>query len=174
MRTVDDTSTTWLDCWAVWLATGLGIGLMVPAPGTIGGLWGVPLVWAIAQFPRWEAQLIALVVLELVAVAVCTRAARALGPAKDPQAVVLDEIAALPIVFLGAPLGGPAVWIAGFLLFRLFDITKLAPARQAERLPEGWGIMADDWVAGVQACAALHVLLWLDQALHLAWLTAAA
>jgi phosphatidylglycerophosphatase A len=158
---------------AVWLATGVGIGLVTLAPGTIGGLWGLPLTWALGH---WEptVQKTAIVALVFVAVAICTLAAKALGGDKDPQAVVLDEIVALPIAYWGVYDRSLAVWAAGFLLFRLFDITKPFPARQAERLPTGWGIVADDCIAAIYACLALHGLLWLDRVLNLAWLSSAA
>jgi len=148
---------------AIWLATGLGVGLVSPAPGTIGGLWGLPLALAVGMLPTVTAEVLAIVLIGLASVAICSVAARALGSSKDPQAIVLDEIAALPIVFLGVDSKGPAVWIAGWLLFRALDITKPPPIRQFERLPSGWGIMADDWVAAAEACVLLHLLLWLDQ-----------
>ena len=151
------------DKFSVWLATGLGVGLVSPAPGTIGGLWGLPLAWAVGLLSTVDAQVLAIVLIGLASVAICSAATQALGGSKDPQSIVLDEIAALPIVFLGVEPAGPAVWLAGWLLFRLFDITKLPPIRHFERLPDGWGIMADDWAAAVVACAALHGLLWLDR-----------
>ncbi|NOZ39018.1 MAG: hypothetical protein GXP24_02175 [Planctomycetes bacterium] len=110
-----------------------------------------------------NAQLLTIVLIGLGSVAICSAAARVLGGSKDPQSIVLDEIAALPIVFLGITPTGPAVWLAGWLLFRLFDITKPSPICRFERLPGGWGIMADDWAAAAVACAALHGLLWLDR-----------
>lgn len=158
---------------AVWLATGLGVGLVTVAPGTIGGLWGLPLVWALGHCEP-TVQKTAIVALVFAAVGVCTLAARALGGDKDPQAIVLDEIVALPIAFWGIGTPSLGVWIAGFLLFRLFDITKPFPVRQLERLPAGWGIVADDCVAAIYACLALHGLVWLDRALNLAWLNPAA
>ncbi|MEM8945777.1 MAG: phosphatidylglycerophosphatase A [Planctomycetota bacterium] len=148
--------------FAVWLATGMGVGLVSPAPGTVGGLWGLPLAWAISPLPSPGGQAFAIGLIGLASVLVCSAAARELGGAKDPQSIVLDEIAALPIVYLGVTSHTPAVWLAGWLLFRLFDITKPPPTRQFERLPGGLGIMADDWVAAIGACAALHMLVWLD------------
>ena len=79
---------------------------------------------------------------------VCTRATRALGGKKDPGAIVLDEIASLPITFFLVEMTSASVVVAGFALHRLFDITKPPPARQFERLPDGLGVMADDWAAG--------------------------
>jgi phosphatidylglycerophosphatase A len=166
MPTMSDSKAT--SRGAIWLATGLGIGLVAPAPGTIGGLWGLPLAWALGWLePTW--QMVAVPLLVLAAVAICTLAARALGGGKDPQAIVLDEIVALPIVYLGVWQRNPAIWIAGFLLFRLFDITKPPPCRQLERLPAGWGVVADDCMAAGYACLSLHAVLWLD----LSWLAPA-
>ncbi len=150
------------DRFALWAATGVGIGMVTPAPGTIGGLWGLPLAWAVGLLPTTEGRILVIMLLGIASVAICTAAARALGGEKDPQSIVLDEIAALPIVFLGLEPTGPAVWLAGWLLFRLFDITKLPPIRYLERLPDGWGVMADDWAAAIVACGALHLLLWAE------------
>ena len=106
---------------------------------------------------------------------------------KDPQRVVIDEVSGMHLTLLlgcGVPLWWrasaiPADWpgatlglisitsvltwkylLLGFLLFRLFDIWKPTPARQAESLPGGWGIMADDWIAGIYA----GIGLWLARA----------
>ncbi len=147
------------DFWdktSVWVATGLGVGLVSPAPGTVGGLWGLPLAWAVGQLPSLEARVVVIILLGLVGVALCSRAARALGGGKDPQVIVWDEIAALPIVYLGVGEMSPLTWLIGWVLFRVFDITKPPPARQVERLPGGWGIMADDFVAAGFACVVLH------------------
>lgn len=154
---------------SIWLATGMGVGLVSPAPGTIGGLWGLPLAWAVGQLDP-SSQKTIVVVLVFAAVAICSIAARALGGSKDPQSIVLDEIAVLPIVYLGVWNRTLPIWIAGFLLFRVFDITKPFPAKNAEKLPAGWGIVADDCIAAIYACLALHALLWLDHGLQLGWL----
>jgi phosphatidylglycerophosphatase A len=107
---------------------------------------------------------------------------------KDPQRVVIDEVSGQHLtLLLGCllpvssglaatpwtkfPLGlitvhTPLHWkylLLGFILFRVFDIWKPSPARQAESLPGGWGIMADDWVAGVYA----GLGLWFARALGL-------
>ncbi len=148
------------DRTSVWLATGGGVGLVSPAPGTVGGLWGLPLAWGIGLLGSTPVQCFAIAIVGLVGVALCSRAARALGGNKDPQAIVMDEIAALPIVYLGVGGKNAAMWVAGWVLFRLFDITKPSPARDVERLPGGWGIMADDWVAALYACLALNLVEW--------------
>ena len=78
---------------------------------------------------------------------------RALG-VTDPGAVVIDEVMGMGLTMVGAPLSWPAA-LAGFLLFRMFDIVKPPPARALERLHGGWGIMADDFAAAIYAWAAL-------------------
>jgi phosphatidylglycerophosphatase A len=148
---------------AVCLATGLGVCLIAPAPGTVGtALFGMPLAWVVGQLPGIGWQVLAIVIAVFVGIPLATAANRALGAAKDHQAIVWDEIAAMPIVFLLVPLANWKVALAGFALFRFFDILKPPPARQLERLPEGLGIMADDAMAAVYACAALGLFSWLD------------
>jgi len=155
---------------AVWVATGLGLGLVTPAPGTIAGLWGVPLVPAIALLPNLGAQAAVIAVLLVAAVALCGAAARALGASGDPGSIVLDEIVVLPIVFLGVPTLTWPCLVAGFLLFRLFDIWKPGLVREAEKLPGGWGIVADDLVAAVLAWVALRGVMGLDRWAGWHWL----
>lgn len=159
---------------AVWLATGLGVGLVTPAPGTIAGLWGLLLVPGIASMPQIVDQVAIIAVLLLLAAPICGLAARALGASGDPGAVVLDEIVVLPIVFLGVHAITWPVLLAGFLLFRLFDIWKPGLVRELEKLPGGWGIVADDAGAAVLAWAALRGLMWMDGASGLGWLADAA
>ena len=151
-----------IDRVAIWLSTGLGVGLVSPAPGTVGGLWGLPLAWAMGGLAT-GVQVLLLIGLLLVSVAICTMAAQAMGGEKDPPSIVLDEIAALPIVYLGVADKNLAIWIAGFLLFRVFDIFKPFPVRQAEQLPSGWGIMLDDYVAAIYALISLNCLMWFDR-----------
>src|SRR4051812_41138386 len=86
---------------AVCMATGLGLGLIVPAPGTIGAaVWGLPLAWAIGQLPGIVWQVAAIVAANLVGIPLATAAGRALGGEKDNQAIIWDEIATVPVVFL--------------------------------------------------------------------------
>ncbi|HJT36298.1 MAG TPA: phosphatidylglycerophosphatase A [Pirellulales bacterium] len=142
------------------VATGLGVGLIPLAPGTFGTLLGIPLAWGLQQVPHVGVRVLVIAVVCAVGVPICTLAARRLGGQKDPGSIVLDEIASLPITFFLIPLDSVAVVAAGFILHRLFDITKPPPARQLERLPSGLGIMADDWIAGVYSNLALRLVLW--------------
>jgi phosphatidylglycerophosphatase A len=143
---------------AVWLATGGWLGFFPYAPGTVGSLWGLPVAWGVGQL-EWWGQALVIVLLGLAGVPLCTAAARKLG-LKDPGCIVVDEIASFPITFFLVPMTGPQVIVAGFVLNRVFDITKPPPARQLERLPQGLGIMADDWAAGVYSNLLLHLLGW--------------
>ena len=146
---------------AVWLATGLGVGLVAPAPGTFGAaIWGLPLAWAIGQLPGIGWQVGAVIVANLVGIPLATMAGRVLGGKKDNQAIIWDEIATMPVVFLLVPLVNWKVAVGGFLSHRLFDITKPPPARQLEHFPEGLGVMADDWIAGVYACLLMGAVAW--------------
>ena len=163
----------WLDP-AVFLATCGGIGRIGFAPGTFGSLVGIPLSLATGWLATvcsarlgssWltvavEAALVAAVC--LIAVPICTRAVRRLGRGADPGAIVLDEAAALPLALLAVPVAGRS-WLAlaaGFVLFRLFDISKPFPCRRLENLPEGLGIMADDWGAAAWAAGCLAIARW--------------
>ena len=121
----------------------------------------MPLAWSIGLIHNGWWQLLVIVILNLVGIPLSTRAGNDLGGTKDNQAIVWDEIVTVPMVFVIVPLTDWWSGVAGFVLIRLFDIWKPPPARQLERLPNGLGIMADDWVAGTYACLALALLYWL-------------
>lgn len=161
MRSQFHTAPSLLSRLVLWVATGLGIGLVAPAPGTVGGLWGLPLAYGTLLLPTTGTRFVVLVALLLLSVPVCSRAAYLLGK-RDPQEVVLDEIAVLPLVFLITGATPWTVLVTGWLLFRIFDIIKPPPVRQAELLPAGWGIVADDVIAALYAAIALRILVWLD------------
>ena len=137
-----------------WLAWGFGAGKLPKAPGTWGALLGLLLFAALKDFP-WFVQLFLVLGLSLCGSYGSQVVAKAQGQ-KDPQEVVIDEIAGQMLTLVGHPF---KVWniVLGFLLFRTFDILKPPPVRQAERLPQGLGIMADDLVAGLLA----NLCLWL-------------
>ena len=91
-------------------------------------------------------------------VAICTRVARVFGLV-DPPSVVWDEIVGYLIAMFMAPAGW--IYVAlGFVLFRLFDIWKPYPIDLLERLPRGWGVMADDALAGIYAALCLQGVAW--------------
>jgi phosphatidylglycerophosphatase A len=157
---------------AVWLVTGMGVGLVAPAPATVGAaIWGLPLAWAIGQLPSLGWQVALVVALNAVGVPLCTAAGRALGGQKDHQAIVWDEIATIPMVFLLVPMTSWPIGLVGLVLHRVWDISKTPPAGRLERLPDGWGVMADDWLAGVYAGLSLWAIVWITHAAGWDWLS---
>jgi phosphatidylglycerophosphatase A len=149
--------------WSTLVATFFGIGHLRPGPGTWGSAATV-LLWALlAHFLPRDAQVpsvIALaIVITLVGIAAATRVSRSSGK-KDPQFVVIDEVAGQLIALIAAPLKWKT-FLAGFILFRAFDITKPPPVRQLEKLPEGTGIVLDDVAAGLYALIVMQLLLHL-------------
>jgi phosphatidylglycerophosphatase A len=159
MPHVADSKSSRTTRFVVWLATGFGVGQWCPAPGTAGAAMGVILAWGISLLPRLEFQVLAIAALNAIGVPLCTAAGRSLGGEKDNQTIIWDEFASLPILFLFTLFSGWPVGLAGFGLHRLFDITKPPPARQLERLPDGLGVMADDWAAAIYAGASLAILV---------------
>ena len=142
---------------ALFVATGFGSGRSPLAPGTAGTLAAMPL--AILASRALPPSGFAAAAAALVAIGVWTAgvAAPILG-AKDPGAVVVDEFAGLFVTLLYLPADWPVV-VGAFFLFRLADVVKPFPARQAEKLPGGWGIVLDDVVAGLYANVALRAAI---------------
>lgn len=144
------------------MATCAGIGYFPLAPGTVGSLLAVGLVAALARLPmavpglRAELAAAAAVIFGL-GVWAAGRAEESFGRT-DPGEVVIDEVVGQIVTFLGRPQVSWRWLLAGFLLFRLFDVIKPFPARRAEKLHGGWGIMLDDVAAGVYSLAALWLL----------------
>ena len=149
--------------WATVVATFFGIGKLRPGPGTWGSAATV-LLWAgfahaLSPSLRTPVAIALAGIVILAGIPAATQVARATG-GKDPQFVVIDEVAGQLISLISAPLAWKT-FVAGFILFRIFDILKPAPVRQLERLPEGTGIMLDDVAAGLYALAVMQLLLHL-------------
>jgi phosphatidylglycerophosphatase A len=164
--------------WFLLLGEGIEVAAGKTAPLLTG--FGGTLLLLVPSVAVWA-------ILALLGVRTASDVSRHAGT-KDPQFVVIDEVSGVHLVLLLsiAPLA-PMVFLrpedaatfalftgmsilnwkfllAAFLLFRLFDITKPFPCRRLENLPGGWGIMADDWMAGVYAAICLRL------ALHFHWL----
>jgi phosphatidylglycerophosphatase A len=147
--------------WATLIATFFGIGRLRPGPGTWGSAAAVVL-WAAAAHaisPSLRAIVVttSAALITLIGIPAATRVARACGR-KDPQFVVIDEVAGQLIALIAVPLEWKT-FLAGFILFRVFDIVKPPPVRQLEQLPEGTGIMLDDLAAGLYALVVMQLLL---------------
>jgi len=146
--------------WAWALATFFGAGRLKPGPGTWGSLAAVGLWAGFAKLtpPQWHAPAAAIGAIAALAAGIpaCTRVARESG-VHDPSFVVIDEVCGQFIALIGAPLNWKSV-VAGFILFRAFDIVKPFPARRLERLHGGAGIMLDDVAAGAYALLVMFLL----------------
>lgn len=145
-----------------FLAFGFGSGLSPRAPGTAGTLVAVPLYWLISD---WNLlQYSALVLLAaLLGIWICGVASRQLR-VHDHPGIVWDEFVGYWITMWAVPVDW--LWIlAGFVVFRVYDIAKPWPVSQLDKqVKGGFGIMIDDILAGAMACATLHLALWMVRA----------
>ena len=138
-----------------YLATLGPLGHLGPAPGTIGSLFAVVTGYVIASFGT-EFLAIATIIVTILGV-LAANAYTSITGQKDASEVIIDEIAGQWTVLIILPLD-PLWFAAGFILFRFFDITKIGPVGMAERLSGGFGVMADDIVAGLLATFCLVCL----------------
>ncbi|AWL11426.1 Phosphatidylglycerophosphatase [Saliniradius amylolyticus] len=141
-----------------FLALGLGSGLSPKAPGTAGTLAALPLIWLCAPTDSLIYLAITLAI-SLLGIWICDYSAYKMG-VHDHPAIVWDEFAGIFITFLLVPATGLNL-VAGFVLFRFFDIVKPWPIRWLDRhVDGGLGIMLDDILAGIFALLCMHGLLW--------------
>jgi phosphatidylglycerophosphatase A len=169
-----DFSNSATDRLAFWVATFFGSGLAPVAPGTAGSLAALPLVAAVTQ---WS--LITQISLWLIVTTVGTWAAarvNSITRSGDHGAIVIDEVVGMGIAAMACPLN-PLPFLIAFGLFRLFDIIKIPPVRQVDQWSKrkareagplwgGFGVMADDVLAGVQALLTyitLNQIGWIPQ-----------
>ena len=171
------TKKTFLDYFSLAVTT-FGVGYLPLAPGTWGSMVGVLIYllfgqietnagiyfvnrgWAEAQISAWihAFNLVIFLLFCLLGVWAASRAVKLLRH-KDPQQAVVDEVIGQLIVFLFVPFDAHWFYIlAGFLLFRLFDIWKPYPIDSLQNLPAGIGVCADDILAGVYGGACLAVI----------------
>jgi phosphatidylglycerophosphatase A len=161
------------DGFGMWIITGMGTGLLRPAPGTWGSLPPVLLAMALAFAGTQERHIdMALAAMGLVFGLGCLiwgdAAERRFGK-KDPGSVVADEVAGQSLALMWLPWSIPnsgsgnariiATCAIAFFAFRLFDIIKPPPARGWQRFPGGLGILIDDIVAGFYALVATQILV---------------
>ncbi len=141
-----------------FFAFGFGSGLAPKAPGTFGTLAAIPIYWLIADLAL-PLYLLWLVVTFALGVYWCHRSSVALG-VHDHSGIVWDEMVGYWLTMLLAPAGW--VWmLAGFVLFRLFDIAKPWPIGWVDRrVHGGLGIMLDDILAALYALAIMQLLAW--------------
>lgn len=152
--------------FVIGVATLGPLGQRLPAPGTWGSLAG--LLYTLLLFRRlsWAETLVYTLIASYLAVAFTGEAAKRMGR-KDPGEVILDEFVVMPLVFIGWHSGFTAhlpewgVALAGFGLFRFYDIVKPLGIHRLQSWPGGWGIVVDDFVAALAACATLHLGAWI-------------
>ncbi len=154
---------SWLNRCIVFCGVGFGSGLAPQAPGTFGS------AFALLFIPGWLAigfipSLIIMLLMSVIGIYICGQTAKVMGVHDDGR-IVWDEFAGQSISFLPLIyLGQINFWwlIAGFALFRLFDIWKPWPIRMIDRqVAGGLGIMLDDIMAGIWAALCIGVLLYL-------------
>ena len=139
-----------------WIAVGFGTGWSPVMPGTVGTLLGLPLAWAMMVYiPSTGIQWAVCIVMTLIAIPICGMAEKMIG-GKDPGCIVADEYLTLPITVIG--LTSPWALLSGFILHRIFDITKPPPIKQLQHIHGGFGIVVDDFLAALIALGLNHII----------------
>ena len=143
---------------ALILATWFGCGYFPWGPGTAGSLAGLLIAIVVDFYLGGTRQFLFGItfMLFMPSVWAATRTAEVTGK-KDPGLVVVDEVLGQWVTLLGASSYKVNSFAAAFVLFRLFDIWKPWPIRQLERLPGGYGIVADDLAAGIYGALILYI-----------------
>jgi phosphatidylglycerophosphatase A len=141
---------------AYFIATAGYVGRFPFAPGTAGSLAGIALYALVRQANSWTLEFVVVIATLLLGIWSATVVERLIG--KDPSIVVIDEVLGMlmTLAFLDVTVSGA---IAGFVLFRLFDVIKPFPVGRLEHLQAGYGVMMDDAMAGVYSHVALRLLL---------------
>ena len=141
---------------ARFIATLGPVGSTPIAPATAGSAV-VALAGYFLPVPAlWVALLL---ILACTALAVWSAGEAELSLGHDAKPIVIDEVVGQSLALLFVP-HGPLAFLAAFVLFRVFDVWKPLGAREIQRLPGGWGVVADDVVAGLTACGAFHLGYW--------------
>ncbi len=144
---------------AVFVATFGYCGYFPIAPGTVGSAAGL-LVYALVRYAQMPGvEVAAIAVLFVAGLWAATTAERFFGGI-DPGPIVIDEVVGMLITLAFIPVGWSGA-VAGFVLFRIFDVIKPYPAGRFERLHGGLGVMADDAMAAVYANLSLRLLMWM-------------
>ena len=134
-------------------------GLVPVAPGTAGSVVGLGILMLVRTVGNDWAELLVLLMVVIVGIWSANVAERHYCR-EDPGEIVIDEVAGMMLTVFWLP-SGWVPFVIGFLAFRFFDIVKPFPARMSERLPGGFGVMADDLVAGLYGYATVRTALWL-------------
>ena len=136
------------------------IGYLPKAPGTWGSMTSA-LIWYLADefLPGfYKYQIVCIVASVIIGIIVSNTVSK--SSSKDPQEVVIDELAGMWIALLWLP-HSIKLTIIALILFRIFDIAKPFGIRRLEKIPGGWGIMLDDIAAGIASALVIHLSLYL-------------
>ena len=145
------------------IATCLGLGCAPVAPGSVGSLGALVVGALLAHYRGWgRADFALLAAVSSVPAIWAAHVVAAASNQKDPSKIVVDEAIGQWVTLAGATAYNWKSWLAAFLLFRVFDILKPPPIRQAERLPGGLGIVADDVLAGLAGALVLFAAGWFN------------
>jgi len=136
------------------IATFFGSGFLPAIPGTWGSLFTALLIWFLPSIP-WGFEFVILIAIFFLGVRSSTQVER-VSQSTDPGYIVIDEFIGMALVLMTVPKSF-VLYLFAFLLFRIFDIVKPAPVNQLQDLPEGWGVMVDDVVAGIYAIIVLQL-----------------
>ena len=166
-----------MNAFLLWLAQGFGIGRIPVAPGTFGSVLGLAWFALLLLTGNIWLYLVGIVIGLALSVWLCGVGEKVLK-AKDPGSVVVDEIAVIPLCFLGwvafhlgktSSFPAPQFFFSRqnwppvlgvFAAFRLFDIWKTWPVRQSQSLPGGWGVTIDDALAAVYVNIVVLIILF--------------
>ncbi len=152
--------------FAVLIATFFNVGKFPIAPGTLASLITTIVVFLFNYlFSPDPIVMISAIVIIFFAGIVPARIAEEHYGQKDPHAIVIDEVPGqmISLLFLPAVLSTKSIaaYIAGFFIFRFFDILKPPPVKQADRIKGGFGIMFDDILAGLYSLGTIHLLIYI-------------
>jgi phosphatidylglycerophosphatase A len=148
------------------VATACGVGYVPFAPGTFGSLAGLVLFAGVRATGQPAIEIASIVAVFLVGTWAATAAETHFGGI-DPGPVVIDEVLGMLVTLALLPVSATGA-LAGFVLFRIFDVVKPPPCNRLERLPGGWGVMCDDFMAAIYAHVCVRLLAWVAPAWMLA------
>ena len=144
----------------LFISSGLFIGFIPVGPGTAGSILGI-VMWVLLSNSKFF--LLYIFITITLAIVFSWYAERFIFRKKDPQQVVIDEIAGILITFslfkFSDDIKGLIIVILGFIFFRIFDILKPPPIKISQRLRGGFGIVVDDLIAGAYSCLLLFLIM---------------
>ncbi len=129
----------------IFISSGALIGFLPPCPGTFASLEALIIFWFLKKL-SWFYQLLIILGVSILGI-ISSDFVSKLLKIKDPDIVVIDELAGMWIALYGK--NTFLEFILAFFVFRVIDIKKPYPLKKIENLPHGWGIMADDIIAGI-------------------------